>query len=408
MSKAEKQGLTNGEEQDDGPPLPDFLISTQEEHSLDEKPENEVPPDQHKIGNDTNEDDYTAEQSGYHESTTVDSSMANNQKSANQDRDNHGGGTRLQGQDELEEHIKEGYDFFLVAGIGGVGKNFLLKAFDKVQGTANVDRVSTTMSTALGVIEAFTIDTNFVAGVPNRAFVNISGEDFKLTYPSLQHSRTITQDDIKILKLLASNLRGLVLLFNLNDYWGSTERKEQIDESVKKQVEIIGWFLTVFRWLFNGGTYPENNQHDLGTYIQGTVHKMKGRKTRLNIPVQVLFSKADELRRNKCVVPGTEYALQPRKESPFFLAYHYLPELHEALLRHANYFRYDFARSALPDPDTGVDEINPCGVELSFKWLLTPKSRFRFSTQTLIEIQQFWDKLNGRGERWERYPIPKN
>jgi len=368
------------------PPISQILVSTQKEHFLDPKQETNVQPDdQPQIGIDTNGGDSTHK----------------NDDSADEQAGVEEGGAPF--QTDINQY--KDYDLFLIAGIRATGKNYLLNAFYQTQNAALNPVVLT--PTVHYKIEINTINRNFV-GRKKAAFVNAAGEMFELMHPEFKASKSIAETDLEILTRLdpKNSLRGLILLFDLKGYWENINVREEEQSHEQKrlsgQIEIVKWILALLRWFFYGNKH--NQAGELKTHIINDINQMDINKTRLNIPVQVLFSKADEL--HGFSVPGYEHKLRPRKESPFFMAYHYLPKLHDTLLHHANYFRYDFVRSALLDPDTGVDKIHPCGVEESFKWLLTPQSRFRLSTQRLIQIQRALDTVSGRGARWERYPIP--
>jgi hypothetical protein len=318
--------------------------------------------------------------------------------------------TLIQGERQIEEYVDQGYGIFLMVGVSGTGKTQVLEAFQRIQGIPlnpfkrTGDRVHPNPPNE---IKAYPIKRNLTQS--KAMFVDASGENFSGLYPHLVNERgTTTKEQLRIPEIVASKLRGLVLLIDLKSFFGDTastsgEDKSRQQLAREQQIRIVTWIMMVFRWFLNGGNYQENTILPLHDYINAKVGQMTGRKTRLNIPVQVLFSKADEL--HGFPVPNADHILFPREDSPFFIAYHYLSELHEALLEHANYFRYDFAHSIVTDPETGTVKKNepPCGVELSLKWLVNHRSS-GWSTQRWIQIQQMIDTLLWRGRRWKEPP----
>ncbi|MEN8215618.1 MAG: hypothetical protein ABFS56_04445 [Pseudomonadota bacterium] len=326
------------------------------------------------------------------------------------DTDDDDSATLIQGERQIEEYVDQGYGIFLMVGVSGTGKTQVLEAFQRIQGIPlnpfkkTGDRVHPNPPNE---VKAYPIKKSLTQS--KAMFVDASGENFSGLYPHLVNERgTTTKEQLRIPEIVASKLLGLVLLIDIKSFFGDTasasgEDKSRQQLAREQQIKIVTWILMVFRWFLNGGNYHENTILPLHDHINAKVGQMTGRKTRLNIPVQVLFSKADEL--YDFPVPNADHILYPLKDSPFFIAYHHLSELHEALLEHANYFRYDFVHSIVNDPDTGIVKKNepPCGVELSLKWLLNHRSS-GWSTQHWIQIQQMIDTLLLRGRRWREPP----
>ncbi len=318
-------------------------------------------------------------------------------------------GTLYQGEVEIQELIKKGNDLFLVVGVAGVGKTQLLDAFDEHQnGTLSVFKKSgngRVKATAFNTLSYLSIKSSHLRG-NNAIFIDAAGENFSGLYPG--DGKSLTQKDLKLPELVLPRLRGLILVIELEAYWTDDQY------SKKNQIRIVTWILMLFRWLLNDGFYDPKSELSLEEYINHFVNNMKGLKTRLNIPVQVLFSKADKL--YDLTIPGSQHPLFPREDSPFFLAYHYLPGLHQALLEHTHYFRYDFVHSIVTDTDTQEveaaakkgEEDKPCGVELSFQWLLNHPGKGSPRTEDLIEKQKKIDKLLfWRRSRWKKKSIVK-
>jgi len=299
-------------------------------------------------------------------------------------------GTLLQGEVQVRELIKKGYDLFLVVGVEGSGKTQLLDSFERhIQNAAlssfeKSDDGIRVDPTSPNTIKYLSINSTLIK-TNKAAFIDAAGENFSGLYP--QQGKIIAIKDVKLPKLVLPKLCGLILVIELDAYWMNTK---------PNQIKIVTWILTVFRWLIKDGCYDPKSPFSLRQTIYDSVNKMEGAKTRLDIPVQVLFSKADKL--HKFSIPGYKNKLYPRQDSPFFLAYHHLPGLHHALLGHANYFRYDFVHSIVTNSKS-IDEEEPCGVELSFQWLLNHRGKRSPRTVQLIEQQKRIDSLLF----WRRY-----
>jgi hypothetical protein len=213
--------------------------------------------------------------------------------------------------------------------------------------------------------------------------VDVAGEDIQSLHPlGGESKRTVTRKDLLVPELIANNLRGLILVIDLKTYW---EAQKHV---WREQIRIVNWVVMVFRWLFHGGTYPDNDtETPLPNYIQTEATKQN--MPRLDIPVSVLFSKVDDFNINPFKVPGSEHILSPNTDLPFVIARDYLPSLHKALLRDAKNFRYDFIQSIVKNDKNEVVAKQSFGVEPSLKWLLEPQSSSRLPTRYLIKLHDF-------------------
>lgn len=324
---------------------------------------------------------------------------------------------RFEGEAELEAFIAQGYEIFLVAGIAGVGKSELLSAFGQDGFLGGFQkRDGMVMATIPRTLQCHPI--HFGNGRKG-LFVDASGEDFRLLYPDAHTGIGIDEADISFLRLIAKRLRGLILLVELERLWD--ERLHAADPSHAKQVQILAWILSLLRWLTLDGRYnQENNPIKFTKHVDAATRTMT---KRLKVPVQVLFSKADQLAGYPIPqgLQGADWLRQgsvserklfPLGENPLLFTYHCLRGLYKAIDVHADNFRFDFAHSLVTRKGPGtVADPDPCGVALAVQWLLDPcwSSSFTpvISTRRWVALQRSLDKVVGRGRRWTRLPDPK-
>lgn len=323
---------------------------------------------------------------------------------------------------DLKHYVEEGYEIYLVAGIYQVGKSQLLDAFRQggyLSALENKKREGRVLRTAPGTLQCFT----FSVDGRRVAFVDAAGESFTQLYPYAleggDEAQEIGPEDISFLRLLSDNLRGVALLLDLQTLWHPDLQKRRVDYS--KQQEILAWILLLLRWLRLDGFYEPGAL----TFRQHVDSRAKTLRERLDVPVLVLFTKADEL--FGLSIGGrasTEWMskgrgrdgrkLSPLGETPLLLARHRLTELYGAVRAHARNFRFDFVHSVVSDRDAGViiEDDPPCGVDYSLGWLLDPAWSRRYSrplpSRFWIDFQERLDKLTGRGERWRRLPEPED
>jgi hypothetical protein len=243
--------------------------------------------------------------------------------------------------------------------------------------------------------------------------MDAAGERFRQLYPALRATRSIGVEQIEFLKHISKRLGGVILLLDLRRLWGPEQAN---DPANSRQVEILAWVLTLLRWLRCCGNYKAGPV-TLEEHVNRTVMRLR---RRLDIPVQILFSKADGL--GGLVVPqnrklqwlrqeqAADRVLYPAGEDPLLLAYHALPELFEAVTKHANHFRFDFVHAMVADPDTQeIVDPNACGVTLSLQWLLDSTWRQPWPmipTRHWLGVQRLLDGLTNRGRRWRKGGMP--
>jgi pimeloyl-ACP methyl ester carboxylesterase len=120
---------------------------------------------------------------------------------------------------------------------------------------------------------------------------------------------------------------------------------------------------------------PDIEDVNLSTLIASRLPRLP----RLDVPVLVLFSKADMLG-------------ELTNEAPLRFARRRLPRLHASLRTHARRYRFDFVHTMktpdendprAQDPDVKAVQVErPCGVLLSMEWLLTDPFRWMPSLPT--------------------------
>jgi hypothetical protein len=327
------------------------------------------------------------------------------------------GGHRFVGEAELEAFRAEGYEIYLIAGIGGVGKTELLAAFRQdgfLEGFQRQDGM--VRSTIQLTLNCHPIHF----GNRKILFVDAAGEDFRLLYPDVHTGVEVTAADVSFLGLIARSLRGLILLVDLERLWDERMHADPVNAPYAQQVEILAWILSLLRWLTFDGQYDQSNPIKFTKHVDASVKRMR---KKLKMPVQVLYSKADQLKDFPLpqTVRGTDWlhqgsatprVLHPVGEDPFLFTYHCLRGLYAAMDIHADHYRFDFAHSLRTSKGAGtIVDPDPCGVSLAIQWLLDPAWSSRFtpmiSTRSLVAFQRRLDQVLGRGRRWMRLPDPK-
>lgn len=313
----------------------------------------------------------------------------------------------MAGQKELEERVAEGYDVYLIAGIGGSGKTQLLRAIEDPGFLSEIEehegRAAPTPPKTLKAI-----------AIPWRGrsvlVLDAAGEEFKVLHPRLRQGGGVNPEDIEFLRLVSQRLRGVILLIDLHRLWSATRATPPEDG---KQVEVLSWVLQLLRWLAHEGQYPAGATN-FETHVKNRVKQMK---PRLKVPVVTLFSKADELVGRPVVddrwrVVGSrwnskssERLVFPAGERPMLFATHFLKPLYRTLMQHCDHFHVDFAHAVIIDPDTGgISEDVPCGVHGALDWLLDPRWQEKGNIPT-----RFWLKLSQvlQPGKWRQAPEPQ-
>lgn len=321
------------------------------------------------------------------------------------------------GERIVQDYIDQGYELYLIAGIGGVGKTQLLDAYFKdkpvlppIHGRKN-DNMRV-MPTGPRSFVCYPVKV----GTRKAVFVDASGEDFRALYPLLRPSRTLPEADSKLLKVVANSLRGLILVVDLERFWAENASGDE-DPGDREQVRIAAWILQLLRWFRFDGEYNAESPTPFQDQVNRSVQRMSAGQ-RLPFPVQIIFSKADKL--GKVELPpraqsiwsqggSNTRTIHPPGEAPLLLAYHHLPLLYDALREHVRIFRFDFAHTLVLAKDSeAIRDATPCGVEYSMSWLLERRWAPEFGTGTWVWMQRWLDRLTFfRRARWRRLPEPR-
>ena len=314
------------------------------------------------------------------------------------------GRSKWTGEDTLEEAVTARAEIFLIAGVGGVGKTELLGSFRQAA-FRDLFKRKDGMAVPSPQREISLYSVSY--GRRRIQFADASGEDFRLLDPQFRITRDISETDLSFLRTIAPRLRGLILMVDLERLWTA----QQTTGEDAKQVEVLAWILSLLRWLTRDGRYTAK-QTRFSDYIDQTVRRMR---KRLRVPVQVIFSRADQL--GGFTLPSQQPAwlknqgetvvrkLSPVGENPLLFAHHCLPDLFEAVQTHADYFRFDFAHALATDKGSGaIIDRDPCGVHLALQWLFDPAWR-SFPPPIASRRWIAMDRVL-RSRRWERLPDP--
>lgn len=293
---------------------------------------------------------------------------------------------------QVAEYLADGFQIFLVAGIGGTGKTHLMETFrgqDQLGRVQDVDGFL--MPTRPGGFDVYP----FPHGKRRAIFVDASGEMYRDLYAVTD--RTQDKLEIQLLQVVSQGLGGLILLLKLQDLWDPASEGG-------KQPRVLSNLLRLLRWLRGGGRPEAGGQRSLPQRVDAEVERMP----RLRVPVLLLMSQADRLHGHELPLPRhAPWAERPGRkiypagEEPILLLHHYAPEVLAALEKHVHHFHVDFSHSVVTDPETGkLVAESSCGVELAREWLLRASARPpRLPTA-------FWLGLDRRlrGGRWSALP----
>lgn len=274
------------------------------------------------------------------------------------------------GLDQFVGMLQSGREAVVICGGGKSGKSEIANAFIKALAVyrrqAEIKTIRTRSKTR-DILGGTNPDEVWYQPAGRRhVFLDPSGEFYRLISPTERQRLElpdITEEHFNFLRPAVQRLAGLVLVFDL------TKVANEAETSLwQEQEEEFNFTLAIIKWL----RFPKRGRKpDLG--LTDTIATQSARTSKLDVPVLVLFSKADML--------DDTYTYQP----PLTFAREYLPRLHSSLVTHARWFRYDFCHTMerTGSGDRAIDR--PVGVLLSMEWLLQSRSRWlpRFSTITL-------------------------
>ncbi len=287
---------------------------------------------------------------------------------------------------QFEEILGEAEKTFLIIGIQGTGKSRLLAALARVFEPTTTAPVQ--WGCALGVAPS---SLRLRALGKEVVVLEVPADLFPASSPAAQEGGAGPPE---VLVRLSQKVQGLALAVDLEKQWSAANGPDPREG--EEQIESLNRILAAFRWWRSGKAPPVLPQH-------GHIPKPRGR---LDVPVLVLFTKADQLHR--LAVPDYGRPILPEGEHPLLFAMHCLPDLYRGLLEHVERFHIDFAHSVVLDPTTGVVTHHPpCGVKLSFQWLFTAARGWSVPTRHRIAVQRFASQLTGKAEHWSRLEAPR-
>jgi GTP-binding protein EngB required for normal cell division len=259
--------------------------------------------------------------------------------------------------DDFEKLLKKGVKAVVICGGSNTGKSEIAHGFTRARKRYRGRATALTLGMqagvrydiALGGTEPGTVWYQLIDG--RRAFLDPSGEFFQRFSPTYRRAMglgDITETHFDFVRSAVRKLAGVVVVFDLTN-----PADPDADEPWAEQETIVGFTLDVIRWL----RYDKRVHYkdlDLMTRMSLFLEK---KKKKLDVPVLVLFSKADQL---------AEFT----NEHPLVLLKRELSTLHAALLTNVRKFRVDYVNTMVRGDD-GIDRPAkyPCGVLLPVEWL---------------------------------------
>jgi hypothetical protein len=285
----------------------------------------------------------------------------------------------IRGLAEFEALLNvEHFNSVIVCGMGHSGKSEITSGFTRAntyfRGRAQSSTLRSTSGKMYTVAGTLPDEVWFQIINTRRklVFLDPSGEFFRRISPTERQRWNlpdVTPDYFRFVRSAVAKLAAVVLVVDL------TSTLDELGASPWLNQEIdLDFTLGALRFL-RYEKIPENEDINLSTLIAARLPGLP----RLDVPVLVLFSKADMLG-------------ELTNENPLHFARHRLRRLHASLGTHARRYRFDFVHTMkTPDPrelrteDGKVEAIQverPCGVLLSMEWLLTDPFRWLPSLPT--------------------------
>ena len=275
---------------------------------------------------------------------------------------------QVAGLDEFEALLKTGYEAIVICGMGGSGKSEIVTGFTRANTVFRQRAQVSTAGAQTGTLYAAggTAPDSVWFEVANtrrkRVFLDPSGEFFRTLSPTerQRNPMAISETNFDFARSAVKRLAGVVLVFDL------TKTIDAFADAPWRNQEIdLDFALSAVRLM----------RHDKDARIEGLSvdNNIAARLPvlpRLDVPVLVLFSKAD-------LLPD-----QYSNDIPIDFARTRLPHLYASLATHARRFRFDFAHTMLGEGNQARRETHPCGVLLSMEWLLSDPFRWLPSLPT--------------------------
>ena len=265
------------------------------------------------------------------------------------------------GLTEFKHILDEGFKAVVICGLPQTGKSQIVNAFTKAntiyRGRAQFDMQRATLRNEAGALGGtLKGEVWYQVASDRHVFLDPSGEFFRSL--SLEERQSlglpdVTEEQFEFVRDGVKNLAGIVLVVDL---FGGGERMDR--SGWRAQEKDFTFVLPALRWL----RFDKEARRE-GVGVSVNIASRVQKLPRLDVPVLVLFSKADRLD-------------TLTNQQPLAFARRNLPALHGALVSHAKEFRFDFCHTMIRggDGDKAVDR--PCGVLLSMEWLLEKRARW--------------------------------
>ena len=256
---------------------------------------------------------------------------------------------------ELLRIFDEGYKAIVVCGQACTGKSELVAGFLRARtifrsGTPHLRHpLGPAGPTMPGEVWFQTTDNK-------RVFIDPSGEFFSVLMPGHRERQHLPQPNIHAFDFIRRSVRhlaGIVLVVDL-----TREDIGQSQPSWRNQENDFRFLLPAIRWL----RFEPAVRQGQGSVVTA-ISKRAESLPRIDVPILVIFTKADLL---------GSYV----HELPLDFARRHLPALDAALMTHARRYRYDFCHTMVRTSGRDQPVDRPCGVLLSFEWLLNPPFRW--------------------------------
>jgi GTP-binding protein EngB required for normal cell division len=262
----------------------------------------------------------------------------------------------------------EKFESIVICGLGNSGKSEIASGFTRAnmafrqKATISTMRASSGVAYSLGGTAPGEVWFEILNTRRKLVFLDPSGEFFQKISPSeRQRLRLpdITPEYFQFVRVAVKRLAGIVLVVDL------TRTLDDMAESPWQNQELdLAYTLGALRWL----------RHDKAAAVEqlGVTSLIASRLLnlpRLDVPVLVLFSKADKLGELTNKLPSS-------------FARNRLTTLYGAVHSHARRYRFDFVSTM--HVVNGVDRQapRPCGVLLPMEWLVSNPFRWMPSLPT--------------------------
>jgi hypothetical protein len=282
-------------------------------------------------------------------------------------------GKEIRGLAEFEALLNvEHFSSVVVCGMSGSGKSEITSGFTRAntyfRGRAQSSMLRSTsgkMYTLGGTVP----DEVWFQTINTRrklVFLDPSGEFFKKISPT-ERLRIglpdVTPEHFRFVRSAVAKMAAVILVVDLTNAIDELAASPWLNQEID-----LDFTLGALRF-FRHDKSPEVENVTLSTLISSRLPRLP----RLDVPVLVLFSKADRLG-------------ELTNQVPLRFARGRLPRLHSSLRTHARRFRFDFVHTMkAPDEkdlrpeDVDVEAVQverPCGVLLSMEWLLADPFRW--------------------------------